>query len=122
MVISESGGGVMAKVTRTTPMTPEDPMANTTEDGSSDLLIDVISTIDKSEHAALAAIREFVESVDEAIPSQDGQERPKSRVAIVEAGLTMLDHLLGIPNDAAKRLTVAVREALPRPESLNGPH
>lgn len=112
----------MAKVTRTTPMTPEDPMANTTEDGSSDLLIDVISTIDKSEHAALAAIREFVESVDEAIPSQDGQERPKSRVAIVEAGLTMLDHLLGIPNDAAKRLTVAVREALPRPESLNEPH
>ncbi|MFN7150642.1 MAG: hypothetical protein ACK4V6_14355 [Microthrixaceae bacterium] len=86
------------------------------EDIGADFLVELIDTIDDNEKAALRAIREFVESVDAALPGGGTKQSPGRRVELVEAALDMIEKLLGVSNEAAQRLTESVREALPQIE------
>jgi hypothetical protein len=86
------------------------------EDIGADFLIELIDTIDDNEKAALRAIRDFVESVDAALPGGGTKQAPGRRVELVEAALDMIEKLLGVSNDAAQRLTESIREALPQIE------
>ena len=88
----------------------------TTENIGADFLVELIDTIDDNEKAALRAIREFIESVDAALPGGGTKNAPGRRVEVVEAGLRMIEELLGVSNDVAQRLTESVREALPQLE------
>ena len=88
-------------------------MAKTNEEVGADLLIEAINTVDSDERAAFDAIRSFVETVDEALPGGGKRGAPRRRVEVVEAGLQMIEQLLGVSNDVARRLTESVREALP---------
>jgi hypothetical protein len=86
------------------------------EDIGADFLVELIDTIDDNEKAALRAIREFVASVDDALPGGGTKESPGRRAELVEAALDMIEKLLGVSNEAAQRLTESVREALPQIE------
>lgn len=88
-------------------------MGKSNEEVGAEFLLEVIDTVDVDERAAFDAIRSFVESVDKALPGGGKQGAPRRRVEIVEAGLTMIEQLLGVSNDVARRLTESVRQALP---------
>jgi hypothetical protein len=90
-----------------------------TEEVGSEFVLELIETVDEEEQAAFDAIRNFVESVDEALPGggKKGKKgEPSKRVEIVEAGLKMIEQLLGVSNDVARRLTESVSQALPEIE------
>ncbi len=86
------------------------------EEAGSEFVLDIIETVDDEEQAAFDAIRSFVESVDDALPGGGKKGDPSRRVEIVEAGLKMIERLLGVSNDVARRLTESVSEALPEIE------
>ena len=91
-------------------------MAKKTEEAGSDFVLEVIDTVDEEEQAAFDAIRNFVQSVDEALPGGGTKGDPSRRVEIVEAGLKMIEQMLGVSNDVARRLTESVSQALPEIE------
>ncbi len=77
------------------------------------ILDEVIETVDREERAALDAIRTFVEAVDDALPSVGWEAARRRRAEIVEAGLKMIEQMLDVSTDAARRLAETVRRALP---------
>ena len=88
-------------------------MGKSNEEVGAEFLLEVIDTVGVDERAAFDAIRSFVEEVDKALPGGGKQSTPSRRVEIVEAGLEMIEQLLGVSNDVARRLTESVRQALP---------
>lgn len=91
-------------------------MAKKTEEVGAEFLLELIKTVDDNERAALDAIRRFVASVDKAIPRGDKKSGPRRQTEVVEAALRMIEQLLGVSNDVARRLTDSVRQALPEIE------
>ena len=88
----------------------------TTEDIGAEFVLELIDTIDDNEKAAIRAIREFVGSVDAALPGGGTKDAPSRRMEIIRAALDMIEQLLGVSNEAAQRLTESVRETLPQIE------
>ena len=91
-------------------------MAKTNEEVGAEFALEVIDTVDADERAAFDAIRGFVETVDAALPGGGKAGAPGRRVEIVEAGLKMIEQLLGVSNDVARRVAEAVQRALPEIE------
>jgi DNA-binding protein HU-beta len=91
-------------------------MAKKTEDVGAGFLLEVIDAVDENEQVALDAIARFVAAVDDALPGGDKKRTPRGRVDVVEAALKMIEQLLGVSNDVARRLTESVRQALPEIE------
>ena len=92
-------------------------MAKDTEEVGAEFLLEIIGTVDDDERAAFDALRRFVESVDAALPGGGTKGAPSRRVELVEAAMDMIEQLLGVSNDAARRLTDSVRKALPQFEA-----
>ena len=88
-------------------------MAKKTDDVGAEFLFEVIETVDASERDALDAIGRFVEAVDQALPGGGSTVVPGRRVEVVEAALKMVEQILGVSNDVARRLTASVRQVLP---------
>ena len=91
-------------------------MGKTNEEVGAEFVLEVIDTVDADERAAFDAIRGFVETVDAALPGGGKAGAPGRRVEIVEAGLRMIEQLLGVSNDVARRVAEAVQRALPEIE------
>ena len=91
-------------------------MAKKTEDVGAGFLLEVIDAVDENERVALDAIARFVTAVDDALPGGDKKRTSRGRVDVVEAALKMIEQLLGVSNDVARRLTESVRQALPEIE------
>ena len=91
-------------------------MAKKTEDVGAGFLLEVIDAVDENERVALDAIARFVGAVDDALPGGDKKRSSRGRVDVVEAALKMIEQLLGVSNDVARRLTESVRRALPEIE------
>ena len=91
-------------------------MGKTNEEVGAEFALEVIDTLDADERAAFDAIRGFVETVDAALPGGGKAGAPGRRVEIVEAGLRMIEQLLGVSNDVARRVAEAVQRALPEIE------
>jgi len=91
-------------------------MARKTEDVGAGFLLEVIDAVDENERVALDAIARFVAAVDDALPGGDKKRSSRGRVDVVEAALKMIEQLLGVSNDVARRLTESVRQALPEIE------
>ena len=91
-------------------------MAKNTEDVGAEFLLEVIDAVDENERVALDAIARFVVAVDDALPGGDKKRGSRGRVDVVEAALKMIEQLLGVSNDVARRLTESVRQALPEIE------
>ena len=91
-------------------------MAKRIEDVGAGFLLEVIDAVDENERVALDAIARFVTAVDDALPGGDKKRTSRGRVDVVEAALKMIEQLLGVSNDVARRLTESVRQALPEIE------
>jgi len=87
-------------------------MAKKREDTGAEFVLDLIDSLDETEKSALDAIRRFIDSVDDALPGTGTR-----RVEIVDAALKMIERLLGVSNDTARRVTESVRKALPEIEA-----
>lgn len=61
-------------------------------DRTADLSDDVLKSVERGQQAAIEAVRTFVDTVDEALPSVSG--RPSQRDKIVNAALDMADKLV----------------------------
>ena len=92
-------------------------MAKRTEDVGAELVLEVIEAVDENERVVLDAMRRFVAAVDDALPGGGTKDEPSRRVEIVEAALKMIEQLLDVSNDAARRLTESLRQALPAIEA-----
>jgi hypothetical protein len=91
-------------------------MGKTNEQVGAEFVLELIDTLDADERAAFDAIRGFVETVDNALPGGGKEGAPRRRVEIVDAALRMIEQLLGVSNDAARRMTESVSRALPEIE------
>ncbi len=96
---------------RTTPSTAKAPRSHASEKGkkhkaatlksavdrTADLSEDVFKSVETGQRAALAAVRRFVDTVDEALPAIG--DRPSRRETIIDAALDMADKLVTTQHD-----------------------
>ena len=79
--------GAEHETAKSTPAAPRSGVARTV-----DLSEDVLASVEKGQRAAIEAVRKFVETVDEALPSDTG--RPSVREKVIDAALDMADDLV----------------------------
>lgn len=72
---------------------------------------EIIDAIEHGEIAGLEAVRKFVDSVDEALPSPDGVPSP-DREKIINSAFKMVEQLLSVSNDFARNITKATEDIL----------
>ena len=82
---SKSAGTRARKSTATRKKTPATRTADLSED--------VLKSVESGQRAAIDAVRKFVDTVDEALPTIGG--RPSRRETVIEAALEMADKLVG---------------------------
>lgn len=75
---------------RTSPEETTDQKS--TVDRTVDLSQDVLKSLEAGQRAAIEAVRKFVETVDEALPTIGG--RPSRREAVIDAALELTDKLV----------------------------
>ena len=63
-------------------------------DATAKLSEEVLETIEKSQRVALDAVRKFVDTVDQALPSLPHGDGPTGRQEIVDSALEMADRLV----------------------------
>lgn len=76
-------------------------MATETEAGSP--ATEIIDALQEGEHAAVNAVQQFVEAVDEALPRVDGPE-DGGRRRIIDSAFRMVDELVTSSNDFARSI------------------
>jgi len=75
--------------------------------------LEVIDAVDDSEQAALESVRRFLASVDHALPGGGDHDAPSRRLEVIDSGIKMIERLLGVSNDFARRITESIGELLP---------
>lgn len=78
-----------------------------------DLSEDLIKSLESGQRAAIEAVRKFVETVDEALPSVTG--RPSAREKVVDAALEMADRLVTVQYDFLHTVVRDAGRALTKP-------
>jgi hypothetical protein len=78
-----------------------------------DLSEDLIKSLESGQRAAIEAVRKFVETVDEALPSATG--RPSAREKVVDAALEMADRLVTVQYDFLHTVVRDAGRALTKP-------
>lgn len=84
-------------------------MATTQVDPGPKVAADIVDTIEKGEHSALKAVRQFVDAVDDALPVAvpgDGDEASPRR-QIIDAAFRMVDQIMGTTNDFVRGILTA---------------
>ncbi|MGE5697337.1 MAG: hypothetical protein ACM4D3_19535 [Candidatus Sericytochromatia bacterium] len=71
---------------------------------------EVLKSVEAGQRAALDAVRKFVDTVDEAIPSQG--ERGERRESIVEAAFDMADKLITSQYDFLRNVVRSADQAI----------
>jgi hypothetical protein len=96
--------------------TPEKKAAKTSKDEGSairsttDLPEQVLEQLQKGQRGAIAAVREFVDSADNALPSlSDGSSRPRE---IIDSALEMSEQLVQVQYDFVRSVVRSTGEAL----------
>ena len=75
---------------------------------------EVLKSVEAGQRAALDAVRKFVDTVDEAIPSQG--ERGERRESIVEAAFDMADKLITSQYEFLRNVVRSADRAIRKPE------
>lgn len=76
---------------------------------------DIIDALAQGEHDALAAVRKFVDAVDQAVPTVVGADQePPMRTQIIDAAFEMVQRLLAVSNDFARDLVDVTETTLGR--------
>jgi hypothetical protein len=74
---------------------------------------DVLESLESGQRAAIEAVRKFVDTVDEKLPSLGG-EHPSRRQEIIDAALEMADRLVHTQHDFLRKTVDSAGKALSR--------
>ena len=95
--------------TRKRPVESKKPAVNRATE-----LSDVLKSLESRQRAAIEALRKFVDTVDEKLPSL-GDEHPSRRQEVVDAALEMADRLVRAQYDFIRKVVDSAGKALSRP-------
>jgi hypothetical protein len=84
-------------------------------DRTADLSQDVFKSVEAGQRAALAAVRRFVDTVDEALPAIG--DRPSRRETVIDAALDMADKLVTTQYDFLRSIVRSADRSLHLPDT-----
>jgi hypothetical protein len=109
-----SGGGTHVPGRRQSPMS-ETEVRGGAVDQTTELSEEVFASVESGQRAAIGAVRKFVDTVDEKLPSL-GDEHPSRRQDIIDAALEMADQLVHTEYDFLRKVAHSAGKALGRPD------
>jgi hypothetical protein len=80
-------------------------------DRPTELSGEVLESVEKGQRAAIEAVRKFVDTVDEKLPSL-GDEYPSRRQEVIDAALDMADSLVHTQYDYLRNVVDSAGKAL----------
>jgi hypothetical protein len=81
-------------------------------DRTAKLSEEVLETVEKSQRAAIEAVRKFVDTVDHALPALPHGEDPTRRKEIVDSALEMADRLVHTQYDFIRKVIESASHSL----------
>jgi hypothetical protein len=84
-------------------------------DLTTELSDEVLESLESGQRAAIKAVQEFVDTVDEKLPSI-GDEHPSRRQGIIDAALELADRLVRTQYDFIRKVADSAGKALSKPE------
>jgi hypothetical protein len=84
-------------------------------DRTAELSQEVLKSVEAGQRAAIAAVRKFVDTVDEALPAIG--DRPSRREAVIDAALDMADKLVTTQYDFLRSVVRSADSTLRSPRS-----
>ena len=82
-------------------------------DRTTELSDEVLQSVESGERAAIDAVRKFVDTVDEKLPSL-GDEHPSTRQDIIDAALELADRLVHTQYDFLRNVVDSAGKSLNR--------
>jgi hypothetical protein len=83
-------------------------------DRTTELSEEVFASVESGQRAAIGAVRKFVDTVDEKLPSL-GDEHPSRRQDVIDAALEMADQLVHTEYDFLRKVAHSAGKALGGP-------
>jgi hypothetical protein len=83
-------------------------------DRTTKLSDEVLDSVEKGQRAAIDAVREFVDTVDQALPAHG--EGPSKRQEIVDSAMEMADRLVHTQYDFIRKVIDSAGKSLSRPD------
>ena len=83
-------------------------------DTTAKLSEEVLETVEKSQRAAIDAVRKFVDTVDHALPALPHGDGPTGRQEIVDSALEMADRLVHSQYDFIRKVIDSASKTLNR--------
>jgi hypothetical protein len=80
-------------------------------DRPTELTEQTLESVEKGQRAAIEAVRKFVDTVDEKLPSLGG-EHPSTRQEVIDAALDMADSLVHTQYDFLRNVVDSAGKAL----------
>jgi hypothetical protein len=102
------------KPTAAEPKLPADKTVDLV-DRTAGLSEEVLKSVEAGQRAALVAVRKFVDTVDEALPTHG--DRPSRRETVIDAALDMADKLVTTQYDFLRSVVRSVDRSLTRPDA-----
>jgi len=81
---------------------------------TADLSEGVLKSVEAGQRAAIAAVRKFVDTVDEALPAIG--DRPSRRETVIDAALDMADKLVATQYDFLRHVVREAASSLSKPD------
>lgn len=106
-----------SKPARKAPAARKRPAASKTRkqaqavDRTRELSDEVLKSLEAGQRAAIQAVQEFVDTIDEKLPSI-GDEHPSRRQGIIDAALDMADRLVRTQYDFIRKVVDSAGKAL----------
>ena len=94
---------------------PETEVRSGAVDQATELSEEVFASVESGQRAAIGAVRKFVDTVDDKLPSL-GDEHPSRRQDIIDAALEMADQLVHTEYDFLRKVAHSAGKALSRPD------
>jgi hypothetical protein len=94
---------------------PEAEVQRSAVDRTTELSNEVLESVEKGQRAAIEAVRKFVDTVDEKLPSL-GDEHPSRRQEIIDAALELADRLVHTEYDFLRNVVDSAGKALSTPD------
>jgi hypothetical protein len=92
---------------------PETKTERSVVDRTSELSDEVLQSVESGQRAAIEAVRKFVDTVDEKLPSL-GDEHPSVRQDLVDAALDLADSLVHTQYDFLRKVVRSTGESISR--------
>ncbi len=103
-------------MTETTSKSTPDTAAtvHTVAERAAGLSDDVLTSVEAGQRAAIDAVRKFVDTVDEALPTKD--DHPSRRETVIDAALDMADRLVTTQYEFLRSVVHSADRSLRKPD------